>query len=290
MDLATARAFGRSLARPPAHLAGSMGPASWQYVPVDRDKLASLLHAACYLEGRFLLRSGQVADFYFDKYMFESDPTLLRAVAEQAAPLIPAGTDVLAGLELGGVPIATALSLLTGLPQVLVRKQAKQYGTAKLAEGPDVAGKRLLVVEDVVTTGGQVVLSAQELRRSGAAVDDVLCVIDRRPRAPSGAGGAAGHPGGGGRDAGGAGGGAYEGAGIAGGFLGRASGVTDMNRGGTSRAGEGDRDPRSLHLCKEHGAANRPGTRPNRQDRLSEAGLNLISLFTSEELRGTQGH
>jgi orotate phosphoribosyltransferase len=274
-----------------------MGPAGWQYVPVDRDKLASLLHAACYLEGRFLLRSGQVADFYFDKYMFESDPTLLRAVAEQAAPLIPAGTDVLAGLELGGVPIATALSLITGLPQVLVRKQAKQYGTAKLAEGPDVAGKRLLVVEDVVTTGGQVVLSAQELRRSGAAVEDVLCVIDRRPRAPSGAGGAAGHAGVGGRDAGGAveganggprgepGGGGRNGSGAVGG----AGAVTEMDRGGGGRGGEGDPDPRSPHPGKQRGAANRPGIGPNWQDRLAEAGLNLISLFTSEELRGTQG-
>jgi orotate phosphoribosyltransferase len=148
---------------------------------VDKTDLAQRVHEACYLQGHFVLRSGQTADFYFDKYLFEADPGLLRAVAELAATLVPGTTEVLAGLELGGVPISTAISLLTGLPQVLVRKEAKAYGTAKLAEGPDVAGRRLLVVEDVITTGGQVVKSTEDLRARGAIVDAVLCVIDRRP-------------------------------------------------------------------------------------------------------------
>lgn len=148
---------------------------------MKRSELASRLQATCRLSGRFVLRSGQVTDFYFDKYMFESDPELLRAVAEHAAVLVPSDTELLAGLELGGVPVATALCLATGLPQVLVRKQAKTYGTAKLAEGPDVAGRSVLVVEDVITTGGQVVDSTAELRSLGARVGSVLCVIDRRP-------------------------------------------------------------------------------------------------------------
>lgn len=148
---------------------------------VERADLARRVQENCYLTGHFILRSGQEASFYFDKYQFEADPGLLQAVAEHAAALVPEGTEVLAGLELGGVPISTALSLLTGLPQVLVRKEAKTYGTAKLAEGPDVAGRRLLIVEDVITTGGQVVASAQELRDRGAVVEDVLCVIDRQP-------------------------------------------------------------------------------------------------------------
>jgi len=93
--------------------------------------------------------------------------------------LIPAGTDVLAGLELGGIPVATVLSLVTGLPASFVRKQAKAYGTAKLAEGGDIAGRRVLIVEDVITTGGQVILSTQQLREGGATVEHVLCVIDR---------------------------------------------------------------------------------------------------------------
>lgn len=149
---------------------------------MEKKELARRLQEVCYLSGRFVLRSGQVTDFYFDKYMFESDPGLLSAVAELAAALVPAGTDMLAGLELGGAPLSTALSLATGLPQVLVRKQAKTYGTAKLAEGPEVAGKKLLVVEDVVTTGGQVVASTKDLRDRGAVVDKVLCAIDRRPQ------------------------------------------------------------------------------------------------------------
>jgi len=149
-------------------------------VGVRKDELARRVRDACYLEGGFLLRSGQRASFYFDKYLFEADPELLGAVTDHMARLVPAGTEVLAGLELGGVPLSTALSLRTGLPQALVRKQAKAYGTAKLAEGASIADKRVLVVEDVITTGGQVVASANELRTRGATVSSVLCAIDRR--------------------------------------------------------------------------------------------------------------
>jgi len=147
---------------------------------VRKEELARRVQEACYLEGDFLLRSGQRASFYFDKYLFEADPELLGAVADHMALLVPEGTEVLAGLELGGVPLSTALSLRTGLPQALVRKQAKAYGTAKLAEGASLADRRVLVIEDVITTGGQVVASAQELRRRGAIVSSVLCAIDRR--------------------------------------------------------------------------------------------------------------
>ncbi len=94
-------------------------------------------------------------------------------------PLIPPRTEVLAGLELGGVPVATALGLRTGLPIAFVRKAAKTYGTARLAEGASIEGRRVLVVEDVITTGGQVVESSLALRDLGARVLDVLCVIDR---------------------------------------------------------------------------------------------------------------
>jgi orotate phosphoribosyltransferase len=154
---------------------------------MDRGQLAERLRATCGLRGRFVLRSGQVSDFYFDKYLFEADPVLLSAVTALAAPMVPTGTEILAGLELGGVPLSTALSLLTGFPQVLVRKQAKAYGTAKLAEGPEVSGRRVVVVEDVITTGGQVVLSTEQLRARGAVVDTVVCVIDRRPPGATGA-------------------------------------------------------------------------------------------------------
>jgi orotate phosphoribosyltransferase len=141
--------------------------------------LASRVFASSYLTGTFVLRSGRTADRYFDKYRFESDPSLLAAIVEELAPLVPPGTDGLAGLELGGVPIATMLSARTGLPSFFVRKQAKKYGTEKICEGGDIGGMRLLVVEDVVTTGGQILLSAQDLRAEGAVVADALCVIDR---------------------------------------------------------------------------------------------------------------
>ncbi|MFA5788153.1 MAG: orotate phosphoribosyltransferase [Actinomycetota bacterium] len=146
---------------------------------MDRNALGRALAQACTLTGEFVLRSGQISNRYFDKYRFEADPALLEAVASHLAPLIPANTEVLAGLETGGIPIAVALSLTTRLPAAFVRKQAKTYGTAKLAEGTSIEGRQLLVIEDVVTTGGQIVASVEELRRRGAQVDQALCVIDR---------------------------------------------------------------------------------------------------------------
>jgi len=146
---------------------------------VERAELARRIAEACRLTGEFTLRSGKTATTYFDKYLFEADPELLAAVAQAALPLVPSDTEVLAGLELGGVPVATALSLTTGLPAAFVRKEAKAYGTAKLAEGAAIDGRRVLIVEDVVTTGGQVVLSARDLRARGAELLAALCVIDR---------------------------------------------------------------------------------------------------------------
>jgi orotate phosphoribosyltransferase len=151
----------------------------------DRAALAAEIGTRCRLTGEFVLRSGKVAQHYFDKYRFEADPRLLAAVAHQLLPLVPSGTEVLGGLELGGVPIAVALSAETGLPVCFVRKKAKEYGTARLAEGADIEGRRLLVVEDVVTTGGQVALSTRDLRDHGAHVDTALCVIDRRDGGPT---------------------------------------------------------------------------------------------------------
>ena len=144
-----------------------------------RAELARRIYAVAHLTGTFTLRSGRVSNEYFDKYQFESDPVLLADLAEAMAPLVPSGTEVLAGLELGGVPVVTALSRVTGIPAAFVRKKAKEYGTARFAEGAAVEGRTVLVVEDVVTSGGQVVLSTADLRGIGATVTDVVCVIDR---------------------------------------------------------------------------------------------------------------
>ncbi len=146
--------------------------------------LAKVLYEVCSIRGRFKLRSGQIADEYFDKYLFESRPDLLRSIGEGMARLIPAGTDMLAGLELGGVPVAVAIAFRADLPLLFVRKKAKDYGTAKLAEGPDFKGRKVLVVEDVVTTGGAIVDGAKALRERGAVIDTVLCVIDRESGGP----------------------------------------------------------------------------------------------------------
>jgi orotate phosphoribosyltransferase len=148
------------------------------------SELARRVHETAHLTGTFTLRSGQVSHEYFDKYQFEADPILLRDIAEAMAPLVPAETEVLAGLELGGIPIVTMLSQVTGIPALFVRKAAKDYGTCRLAEGGEIDGRRVTVVEDVVTTGGQVLLSCAELRERGAVVDTVLCVIDREAGGP----------------------------------------------------------------------------------------------------------
>ena len=152
---------------------------------MDRAELAHAIYDVSHLTGTFTLRSGVVSNEYFDKYRFESDPALLRAIAEAMAPAVPADTELLAGLELGGVPIATMLSQVTGIPALFVRKEAKTYGTCQLAEGADLADRRLTVVEDVVTSGGQVVISCGDLRDRGAVVEHALCVIDRESGGPA---------------------------------------------------------------------------------------------------------
>lgn len=151
---------------------------------MNRTELARTIHDVSNLQGSFVLRSGTVATEYFDKYLFESDPVLLRNIAGNLLPLIPADADALAGLELGGVPIATVLSQLSGLPLLSVRKEAKEYGTRRLAEGGEVQGRHLVVIEDVVTSGGQVVISTGQLRELGATVTTALCVIDREAGGP----------------------------------------------------------------------------------------------------------
>ncbi|NYG54538.1 orotate phosphoribosyltransferase [Nocardioides perillae] len=143
--------------------------------------LARDIDATCRLTGEFTLRSGQVATEYFDKYLFEADPLLLARVAREVVNLLPHDTELLGGLELGGVPIATSVSGITGTPALFVRKQAKEYGTCKLAEGPPVEGRRVTLIEDVVTTGGAVRDATRALREAGAVVEVVVCAIDRSP-------------------------------------------------------------------------------------------------------------
>lgn len=146
---------------------------------MERQELAKKISQIALLHGQFKLRSGKTSQEYFDKYRFESQPNLLHEIAEKMAPMIPKNTEILAGLELGGVPIATALSLKTGIPVSFVRKKAKDYGTCRLAEGIDITNRQVCIIEDVITTGGQVFESALELKKLGAKLQSVLCVIKR---------------------------------------------------------------------------------------------------------------
>lgn len=141
--------------------------------------LARKVFQIAHLTGSFKLRSGAVSSEYFDKYRFEGDPVLLREIAVQLSQRITGSYDALAGLEMGGIPIATMLSQITGQPVLFIRKKAKDYGTCRFAEGGEVRGRRLLLVEDVVTSGGQIIESARALRGEGAVISDVVCVIDR---------------------------------------------------------------------------------------------------------------
>jgi orotate phosphoribosyltransferase len=147
----------------------------------DRDlaQLARRIDARCRIDGSFTLRSGEISDVYFDKYRFEADPILLRSVVDEMVALVPEDTRMLGGLELGGIPLATMMSSVTGLPAIFVRKEAKTYGTRRLAEGADPEGQVVLLVEDVITSGGAVRKAAAALRGLGATITDVVCAIDR---------------------------------------------------------------------------------------------------------------
>jgi orotate phosphoribosyltransferase len=148
-------------------------------MPGPPAELGERIYARARLTGEFRLRSGAVSGEYFDKYLFESDPHLLREIAEELVALLLGGVEVLAGLELGGVPLAAVASQVSGLPTVFVRKTAKTYGTCRIAEGGEIAARQVAVIEDVVTSGGQVIESCRELRNREADIATVLCVIDR---------------------------------------------------------------------------------------------------------------
>lgn len=131
------------------------------------------------IRGKFVLRSGAVSDRYFDKYRFESDPVVLSDITKAMVTLIPKGTEVLCGLEMGGIPVATMLSHHSSQPAAFIRKEPKAYGTCKYAEGAKLSEKRVVLVEDVVSSGGAIIDAARMLRDDGISVDIALCVIDR---------------------------------------------------------------------------------------------------------------
>lgn len=146
---------------------------------MTKNELGKAIYNCSHITGEFLLRSGKISNEYFDKYQFESRPEILNEIAIQLVTLLPPDFDYLAGLEVGGIPLATAISLVTGKPLVFVRKKAKEYGTCKFAEGHEIKGKKLVIIEDVVTSGGQIIISANDLKKEDAEIVTSICVIDR---------------------------------------------------------------------------------------------------------------
>ena len=149
---------------------------------MDRIELARGLRQAAYLEGDFVLRSGRRSKYYLDKYRFETRPDLLGPLGEALAAAVAEfepDAELLAGPELGAVALAAAASLQSGLPFLIVRKAAKDYGTANRLEGVHAEGQCACLIEDVVTSGGAALDAIQALREAGIRVSTAICVVDR---------------------------------------------------------------------------------------------------------------
>ncbi len=147
----------------------------------SKKQLVQKIKEVALLEGDFVLRSGKRSRYYLDKYLFEGYPDILRSVAHHMARLVPEDVTRLAGVELGGIPVTVALSLDTDIPCVFIRKSVKTHGTEKLVEGVYSPDDRILLVEDVVTTGGQAVEMVNRLRQDfRLQVVSVLAVLDRQ--------------------------------------------------------------------------------------------------------------
>jgi orotate phosphoribosyltransferase len=158
-----------------------------QNAPVDRSSLATSIAKAALLRGTFTLRSGRTSSYYLDKYLFSTRPEILRPLgvlfAERLRDLeavLGVRVDRLAGAELGGIPLVTVASLQTGLPAIFVRGKKKEYGTAKQLEGTLNVGEKIVIVEDVATTGGAALEAAEVLRAAGGEVLAIIATIDRQ--------------------------------------------------------------------------------------------------------------
>jgi len=147
---------------------------------VTRDELIKRIKETAYLEGDFTLRSGKKSKYYLDKYLFETCPDILKALGEQFARYVTDDVSLIAGAELGGVALAASTAMATGKNWVIIRNSKKGYGTGKMVEGVINRGDVVLLVEDIATTGGQVLEAAKIITQAGAAVKEIVCVIDRK--------------------------------------------------------------------------------------------------------------
>ena len=151
---------------------------------LTRDQLATRIAETAILHGEFTLRSGRTSNYYIDKYLFSTQPDILRALGQMFADRIAAidgeGATKLAGAELGGIPLVSAATIASGIPCLFIRNQKKDYGTAKQLEGTLEASDRVVILEDVATTGGQVLEAAKVIEESGARVIAIIATIDRQ--------------------------------------------------------------------------------------------------------------
>jgi orotate phosphoribosyltransferase len=146
---------------------------------LTKEDLIKRIKETAYLEGDFVLRSGKKSKYYLDKYLFETCPDILKALGKEFAKYVTDDVTLIAGTELGGVALAAVTALQTGKNWVIIRNSKKGYGTGKLVEGILKSTDTVLLVEDVATTGGQVLEAAKIITEAGAKVKKIVAVIDR---------------------------------------------------------------------------------------------------------------
>ena len=147
---------------------------------MTREELIRRIKETAYLEGEFILRSGKKSNYYLDKYLFETCPDILAALGNEFRKYVTDDVTLIAGAELGGVALAAATAMATGVNWVIIRNSKKGYGTSKLVEGRLSKGDVVLLVEDIATTGGQVLEAAKVISEAGATVKKIVSVIDRK--------------------------------------------------------------------------------------------------------------
>ncbi|MDF1786621.1 MAG: orotate phosphoribosyltransferase [Verrucomicrobiales bacterium] len=146
---------------------------------MTREDLAARIAEVSLLKGEFTLRSGRTSHYYLDKYLFSTQPDILESLGKLFAERLGDGVNKLAGAELGGIPLVTVASLASGLPCVFIRNQKKDYGTAKQLEGNLGEGDQVALLEDVCTTGGQILEAAKVIEAQGAKISKIIGTIDR---------------------------------------------------------------------------------------------------------------
>ena len=147
---------------------------------MTRTELIKRIKETAYLEGDFVLRSGKRSKYYLDKYLFETCPDILKALGEEFAKYVAKDITLIAGAELGGVALAAVTAIASGKNWIIVRNRKKGYGTGKIIEGTLKPGDVVLLVEDIATTGGQVLEAAKVITDAGARVKKIVAVIDRK--------------------------------------------------------------------------------------------------------------